>query len=351
MKRRKIIGVILGIILLIMALPFIFYTHNLKAVGKNEDVIFIIDSGTSTVKVIENLKNNDLIRDIFATKMYVFLNKPLIQAGKYQLNKKMSVKEIFNILNSGKVINENIIITFKEGKRLTNYVDLICDNFNFDEKDVYNTLSDKTFLNELINEYWFITSDILDTGIYYTLEGYLYPDTYEFDKDATIKDIIIKMLNEMSNKLEPYKEKIENDDRSFHEILTMASIIELEATNNEDRKEVAGIFYNRIDGQMSLGSDVTTYYATRKDFNQELSENELLDCNNYNTRSTCLKGLPISPIASVNIESIDAAINYNNTDNYYFVADKNKKIYFSRTNDEHNKTIATLKSSDLWYNY
>ena len=283
--KKKVIGVILGVLLIIVLLPFIFYTHNLRSIGKNEEVIFNIDSGTSTVKVINNLKENNLIRDVFSTKMYVFLNKPKIQAGKYSLNRKMSVKEIFKILNDGKVVNENTIITFKEGKRFINYIDLICDNYDFNKKEVLSMLSNKEFLDELINDYWFITDDILESGIYYPLEGYLYPDTYEFDKDATIKDIVIKMLDETSSKLEPYKNKIINDNRSFHEILTMASIIELEASNYEDRKEVAGIFYNRINGHMTLGSDVTTYYAARKDFKDELSEAELLDCNKYNTTS------------------------------------------------------------------
>ena len=131
----------------------------------------------------------------------------------------------------------------------------------------------------------------------------------------------------------------------------MASIVELEGTNTENRSEIVGIFNNRLSIGMSLGSDVTTYYAAKKEFSEELSEDDLNACNAYNTRSSCLLKLPVSPIASTSITSIDAVINYNVTDNYFFVADKNKKLYFSKTNGEHENVIATLKSQDLWYNY
>ena len=351
MKKKVIIGVILGVLLIAIGIPFILYNHNLKSVGTNEEKVFIIENGTSTIKVINNLKENNLIRDVFSAKVYAYLTKPSIKAGKYSLNTNMSVKEIFDNLDSGNVINENIKITFKEAKRIPNYVSLIAENYPYTETEIYNTLKDTTYLNELIDKYWFITDDILDKDIYYPLEGFLYPDTYEFAKDATIKDIVNKMIDEFSNKIEPFKEQIENDNRTFYNILKMASLVENEATTYEDRKEVAGIFYNRIKYGMTLGSDVTTYYAARKEFTQELSEDELNDCNKYNTRSTCLLGLPISPISSVSIASIDAVINYNDTDNYFFVADKNKKLYFSKNNGEHQRIISTLKSEDLWYNY
>ena len=193
MKKKVIIGVILGVLLIAIGIPFILYNHNLKSVGTNEEKVFIIENGTSTIKVINNLKENNLIRDVFSAKVYAYLTKPSIKAGKYSLNTNMSVKEIFDNLDSGNVINENIKITFKEAKRIPNYVSLIAENYPYTETEIYNTLKDTTYLNELIDKYWFITDDILDKDIYYPLEGFLYPDTYEFAKDATIKDIVNKM--------------------------------------------------------------------------------------------------------------------------------------------------------------
>ena len=102
---------------------------------------------------------------------------------------------------------------------------------------------------------------------------------------------------------------------------------------------------------MTLGSDVTTYYAVGKDFSKNLSMKDLNSCNGYNTRGTCVSGLPVGPICSPGLSSIAAAIEPVENEYYYFVADKNKKIYFSKTNDEHINTINRLKNSNLWFEY
>ena len=107
---------------------------------------------------------------------------------------------------------------------------VIAKNTNNTEKDVYNLLKDQNYLNELINTYWFLDKSILNKNIYYSLEGYLYPDKYNFkDKDVTVKDIFKVMLDEEEKKLAPYKDEIIKSKYSYHEILTLASIIELEA--------------------------------------------------------------------------------------------------------------------------
>ena len=131
----------------------------------------------------------------------------------------------------------------------------------------------------------------------------------------------------------------------------MASIVELEGVNSADRVNVAGVFYNRLNSGMSLGSDVTTYYAVKKDFSTDLTVSELNSCNGYNTRGTCVKGLPVGPICNAGLSSISAAIEPEENDYYYFVADKNKKTYFSKDGVEHAETVARLKSEGLWFTY
>ena len=163
------------------------------------------------------------------------------------------------------------------------------------------------------------------------MEGYLFPDTYEFYEDATLKDIVTKMLDNMEAKLEPYKENIEKSDYSFHEILTLASVVELEAGNSTDRNGIAGVFYNRLKRGDNLGSDVTTYYAIKADdFSKGLKQSELDSCNDYNTRGTCLMGkLPVGPICNPSIESIAAAVNPTKHSYLFFAADKNGVTYFT----------------------
>ncbi|HOB26471.1 MAG TPA: endolytic transglycosylase MltG, partial [Bacilli bacterium] len=187
-----------------------------------------------------------------------------------------------------------------------------------------------------------------NSNIYYPLEGYIFPDTYNIKKTATIKEVIETMLDEMETKLEPYKTDISTSNKSVHSLLTLASMVELEAVSAEDRKVLAGVFTNRLTLGMTLGSDVTTYYAVQKDMTDDLTLSDLATCNGYNTRGTCVPGLPVGPIASPSLSSIQAAVNPDSTDYLYFVADKNSKLYFAKTLDEHNNNIAYLKSHDLW---
>ena len=197
-------------------------------------------------------------------------------------------------------------------------------------------------------------NDIKDKDIYYSLEGYLYPDTYIFeDKNVDVKTIFEKMLDKMDAVLTPYKDEIKKSDYSVHEILSLASVVELEAKNEEDRAGVADVFINRLNKKMALQSDVTTYYALKIDMSErDLTANELATQNPYNTRSTTMNGkIPVGPICMVSESSIKAILEHDDTDNLFFVADKNGKVYFSKTNTEHEKKIKELKDSGLWFTY
>lgn len=356
MKTKKnkvwIIGgsVIGGIILLIGAL---LLTYNIllgKVSKKSEVVYFTVETGTSTRNIITNLKEANLIKSEMAALIYVKLHNLGLQAGTYELDRTMDTKEIISKISKGEVFLNVKTLTFVEGRRLLSYVKTIASNYPYTEEEILNVLSNKEYLNSLIEKYWFLTDDILDNDIYYPLEGYLYPDTYSFYADATIEEIIEKMLDNTSKKLEPYKEEILNSDFSVHELITLASIVELEA-GGSDRAGVSSVFINRINAGWNLGSDVTTYYAEQKDFTVELSYQEYQECNAYNTRSTCFTGLPVGPICNMSVDSIKAAIEPSDTDYYYFVADKNKKTYFSKTYEEQQEVINKLQQEGLWFVY
>ena len=138
---------------------------------------------------------------------------------------------------------------------------------------------------------------------------------------------------------------------TIHEFLTLASIVELEGLYSSDRAIIAGVFYNRLESRWSLGSDVTTYYGSKiDDFSYSLTNKELKDCTNaYNTRCATFKKLPIGPICNPSIESIDASLNPTNSDNLYFLADKNGKIYFNKNSSGHINTKNKLIKENLWY--
>lgn len=354
MKHKKTFIIILLLILILITSFTIIFFHSLSPVDKKNEneITFTVKNGWGKNKIIKELKNKDLIRSEFFSKIIVKLKNKELYAGTYKLSKDLSTNEILEIIEVGKNIeNESIKITFVEGKRLTTYVKQISENFPYTEEEILNTLSNKEYLNTLINKYWFITEDILNEKIYYPLEGYLYPDTYEFKKNSKLEEIIEKMLDNMDSKLINYKDEIKLSSYSIHQILTLASIVELEGVNKEDRSMVAGVFYNRLKSGMSLGSDVTTYYAVKKDFSRDLSQNDLDSCNGYNTRGTCVTGLPVGPIASPSLSSLSATIEPTENEYYYFVADKEKNTYFSKTSSEHVQTVAKLKSEGKWFTY
>ena len=167
------------------------------------------------------------------------------------------------------------------------------------------------------------------------LEGYLYPETYAFYKDTTLEAAISKMLDETDKRLSSVKDKIESSNYSVHEILTMAAIVEKEAVNSEDRAKVAQVIYTRLDRNMNLGMDVTTYYGVRKDMKETLTVIDLNDENPYNTRVATFIGLPAGPICNPSMSSIEAVLEPANTDYVYFFADiLTGNVYFTADYNE-----------------
>lgn len=355
---NKIFLILFGFIIIILVVFVIASDYYLSPVNKKDDKIikFEVLPGTGKNIIADNLENAGLIKNATVFKIYIRFNSDKeLYAGTYNLSKSMSVDEIITTLHKNSSLeNEVITVTFVEGKRLTDYAKKIESNFDYSADDVVSVLDSEEFVNKMINTYDFITEDVKQDGIYHPLEGYLFADTYDFKKNASIEDILNKMIYTMGKKLELYKEDSELSNYSIHELLTLASIVELEGASSDDRAGVAGVFLNRVEAGWTLGSDATTYYAVNKDFSRDLSQSNLKSCNKYNTRSenSCaFTGLPIGPIATPSLNSINAVMEPTIHDYYYFVADKNKKTYFASTYKEHTQIVSKLKKEGLWYEY
>ena len=346
---------ILVLILSVILFGYSVYRYELSEVSNNSESKTIVIEPGSVESIANTLYKENLIKNKFVFKLYVKISgKSNLKAATYSLSEDMGARKIVDILYNGKGINTaQIKITFKEGLNIRKIISVIEENTNRTSDEVYNLLNNKEYLNKLIDKYWFIENEILNDKIYYSLEGYLYPSTYYFSsKDVSVEDIFKVMLDETEKQLEPYKNELNNNNMTIHEILTLASLVELEGVTKEDRKGIAGVFFNRLEDNISLGSDVTTYYGVKVNMGErDLYSSEVKECNDYNTRCVTFSGLPVSPICNPSIESIEAVINPNKNNYYYFVADKNKKVYFSKNINEHNKTIAKLKKEDLWYEY
>jgi len=355
MKIFRNVAIILVILVgLTITTVCLFYNFNLSPVSKSSELKTIEISSGSVASVGRTLKENNLIKNEMVFKAYTKINKKEnLQAGTYQFSESMSMEEIINMLTEGKTVEIiELKITFKEGVNFNDIANIIAENTSNTEEDVYNTLKDVDYINDLINKYWFLSDDILDDKIYYSLEGYLFPDTYFFEnEDVSVKEIFNKMLDKMASVLNNYKEEIENTSFSVHEILTIASMVETEGINDQDRGKIASVIYNRLTSKMALEIDATTIYGAKLKMNEhELLPNHLNDQNPYNTRgNNAVVGLPIGPIANPGASSIEATINPDITSYLYYIADNEMNTYFTNTYSEHIKKKNELIRAGKFY--
>ena len=347
MRKIATIFLILGLLLLG---TFGFYQYEISPTDKKSTATYevVVKQGMSTSEIANLLKEKNLIRNSFFFKVYMKLNrKQTIKAATYDLKKSMDLDTIISLLEVGKA-NDDISITFKEGKTIKDYAKVLSTNTNISEEDFLAKMKDKTYLTSLINSYWFLTDTILNDDIYYGLEVYLAPDTYNFkDKDVSIEEVVKTLLDQEEKNLEPYKNKV--NKANIHDILTLASMAELEGVKDKDRKMIVGVFQNRLSKNMNLGSDVTTYYAFSEDMTKDLTSEMFNTYNPYNTRSSQMAGkLPVGPICNPSKSSIEASINPTSSDYYYFVADKNGNVYYTKTSSEHSAKVKELKDKGDW---
>lgn len=364
MKKGLIIFLIIILILSLVGIGTFFYLKNwyegnLEAVqknGKGEEISIEIKKGTSTIQIASLLEENKVIKSADAFKIYLKLNKlNNLQAGKYVFdNSKDDVKAVVQKLMAGDVRDDSIKIAFIEGKTMVDYAKTISEKTNNTMTQVFDLLKDEEYINSLIEKYWFITDEIKNGEIYYSLEGYLKPDTYTFEnEDVSVEEIFNQILGWTDKFLAGYRAEIENSGYSVHQILTLASVVEKEASNSSDMPGIAGVFYNRLRTNMSLGSDVTTYYAFQVDMaSSDLTSTQINSYNAYNTRGPNMNGkLPVGPICNPSENAIKAVLLPENSEYFYFVSDKTGKTYWTKNYNEHQKLIQDLKKQGLWFTY
>ena len=337
------------ILLLIVILLFSFLLSPVKT--RSEVIEFTVDNGSSVYKVGEKLYKQGIIKSNIAYKIYVKLkNIEGYKAGVYKLDKSYNTKEIIDLLTGNTYKNSGITITFKEGITINKLVEQVSKKTNITQSEFYKVMEDDSYIDNLISKYWFLTDDVKNTDIYYPLEGYLFPETYTFSKSVTVDEIIITMLDQTDKVFSKYKSIIDSSSYSINELVTLASIVEKEGIKTDDRKLIAGVFYNRLKAGMSLGSDVTTYYAFKIELGQrDLSTQEINTYNPYNTRGPMMQGkLPVGAISNFGEKSFEAALDPTPSSYYYFVADKSGKTHFTKTYDEHKKVVEELKEAGNW---
>lgn len=334
-----------GLFILIVILALLvagggYYTLGLRPVdpSNEETVVVEIPSGSGASAIVEILDEAGLVRNKLCAKINSRIGGyNTLKANTYLFSPSMSFQEIMTAINEedfNYISKESLEV--KDGARLQQVAEAMAEQLPYTADEILAKWSDEAYLNELIDKYWFLTDDILDKDVMYPLEGYLYADTYFVTSDtSTIEGFTEMCLDRMDEVLTERKSAIDASGFSVHELLTLTSIVTKEATA-ADQAGVAGVFMNRLDKGMSLGSDVTVCYIFQED-RVDLKVSQLESTNPYNTRK--FAGLPPGPICQVVSDAIDATLNYENHDYLFFIADENGIVRYSADEAGHESNI------------
>jgi UPF0755 protein len=327
--RRKISFMIFVLMLVIGGFFYINDRVNYSQGSSVDSKTISVDSGDNALIVGEKLSNAKIISGKYYFVFYLWKTDKLhsIVAGVYEFPKGMQIPEAAKIVTGGEVVPMRIKITFPEGWTIKDCAERL--NANGLPGDEFAKLASNP--TQLMKDAYPFLKEL---PIGSTLEGYLFPDTYYFSKDASASEIVNKMLDTFSAKVfSVIKKDLDSQEKSLFEIITMASIVEGEVTNDADRKIVSGLFWNRLENGMPLQSDATLEYALGTNKIQHSIAETKID-SPYNSYQN--KGLPPGPVSNPGLASILAAMNPQQTDFVYFLSDpKTGKTIFAKTFEQH----------------
>lgn len=334
MKLFKNFIIIFILLLTVLLSGFFYFRHKVyNSHGVSEkNAIFRIEKGQGNGQISSNLEKERFISGKIYFWLYLKTHGLLdkIYPGEYLLSGKMTIPEIsFIITNPEKVYKK---VLFPEGLTAKKMSEKLKEE-GFDGENFLNLV--KNSPQSIISDYSILSEKPSQS----TLEGYLFPDTYYFSKDATPEGILRKILSNTDAKIsEEIKNKAKSQDKSLFQILTMASIIEKEVASDTDREIVSGIFWNRIGTGQPLQSCATLSFILGENKKQYSLEDTEID-SPYNTYQN--RDLPPGPISNPGISAILAALNPKETNFNYFLSDPSTgKIIFSATLEEHNANKA-----------
>ncbi|HEM4889948.1 TPA: endolytic transglycosylase MltG [Streptococcus suis] len=369
---KHIVSVIMSIVVVAVLVTgvtgYMWVKSSLEPVDAKatETIQVEIPEGTSTLEIGKILVDNKLIKNAtifnYYSKIKSYNN---FQSGFYNLKQNMSVDDIAKALQESgtptaqKEAAGKVLIV--EGYTLTQIAQAITDNTNTKDKNdktpftaeqFMATVTNQDFINRMVATYpkLFASLPAADSGVIYQLEGYLFPAVYEYSDETTIEELVEQMIAAMDNRLQPYYETITAKNLTVNEVLTLASLVEKEGSTDEDRRNIASVFFNRLNAAMPLQSNIAILYAQGK-LGQEttLAEDAAIDTSiesPYNIYWT--PGLMPGPVDSPSLSAIEALINANTTDYLYFVADVTTgNVYFTNNIDEHNQNVAKYVNAHL----
>lgn len=352
-RKKRVVKLVIWIVSIFvvaigLAWAVIHFGSDYMGIGsdKKDHIEIVIEEGDSTSEIAAKLEEKGAINSPLFFRLYSKLKgfDGKYQAGSHYVDATAGYGGIAEELMQKRVSKKFARVTIIEGWDVDEIAQALELNGVCTKEDFYDQVRNGDFKQDFIK-------DIPVQQVYYRLEGYLFPDTYDFycyEKDGyTSKECaffaINKMLDNLDQKLDDKtKEQIKNGKYTVHEILTMASIVEMEAGSHKDEMaNVAAVFFNRLESKnfTTLGSSPTHHYPYGE--------------GRYDTNDPNNPGIPPGPMCSPSAAAIKACVNpTQNFDYYYFVTDKSMKFYYNRTLAQHNSIVAKLKAQGNWiYEY
>ena len=321
-----------------------------------------IPEGANSQEIGSILEKSGLIKHGLLFTAYVkYKNYSDLKSGYYNLQKSMSTEDLIKALQKGgtpepqEVVYANLIIP--EGFTLEQIAQTVAQlQGEFKEpltaEAFMAKVQDENFIAQEVARYPKLLESLpaKDSGVRYRLEGYLFPATYTIKESTTIESLIDEMLATMDKNLSPHYATIKEKNLTVNELLTIASLVEKEGAKTEDRKLIAGVFYNRLNLGIPLQSNIAILYAEGK-LGQKISlaDDVAIDTtidSPYNVYKNI--GLMPGPVDSPSLDAIESSINQTKSDNLFFVANvQDGKVYFAATKEEHDKNVEEHINSKL----
>ena len=321
-----------------------------------------IPDGSNVQEIGTTLEKAGLVKHGLIFSFYAkYKNYTDLKAGYYNLQKSMSTEDLLKELQKGGTDEpqEPVLatLTIPEGYTIDQMAQAV-GQLQGDFKEPLTAdaflakVQDDNFISQEVAKYPSLLESLptKESGARYRLEGYLFPATYSIKESTTVESLIDEMLAATDKNLSPYYSTIKSKNLTVNELLTIASLVEKEGAKTEDRKLIAGVFYNRLNRDMPLQSNIAILYAQGKlGQNISLAEDVAIDTNidsPYNVYKNV--GLMPGPVDSPSLDAIESSINQTKSDNLYFVADvTDGKVYYANNQEDHDRNVAEHVNSKL----
>lgn len=294
-----------------------------------------IPEGTPVSTMGDILEEQGLIRSSSAFSLLVRVQGAAanLQAGVHDLSPSMTMPEIVAALQEGAEEAGLLKVTVNEGLTVDQIAEVVADSTSYSAEDFLNLMSNQEFLAQLVQQYPILTDSYNNPNVRYVLEGYLFPATYDVAQGETLESLVTQMVDKTNEVLSKYQADIDASSYSLQDIMSIASLVEKEGQTTEDRKLIAGVFYNRLEQGMPIQSDISVLYAlgTHKEM---VTYDDLEVDSPYNLYTNA--GLPPGPMNSPSEDAIAAALEPTDNDYLYFYANlKTGEVFYTDDYEQH----------------